>query len=1601
MRACNNFNLHNQTYVIMNRNYLLLIVAFLFSNYAFSQTASVQIIHNSPDPAVSTVDVYVNQGATPALDDFEFRTATGFIDLPAGVELQFGFAPANSSGPQDIILSLDPLTLTEGATYVATANGVLNPDDFNTFTNTNIGFNLDIWATGQTAASMPEMVDIIAFHGSTDAPAVDVVVGGAPLIPNLNFRAYSGYAGVPPAKYILNVTPAGANETIVASYMADLSGLTGGAAVVFASGFLDPSTNQDGEAFGLFAALPDGTVLELPAVNAPSMVINEVDYDQAGGDTAEFIELFNNGSEDVNLFGTSIDLWNGSNSQQYNSIALNDATVPAGAYYVVCFGENNAAYCDQSVAGGSVQNGGPDAIALAFQGQIFDALSYEGTIENVSEGSGDDLVDISAIDNFGLARIPNGFDSDNNGADFRAQCITPGAGNDSADFSCIAATANVQIIHNSPFAGTDAGPVVDIYLNGLPTLAAVPFRAATGFLALPAGVDVEVAIAVSPSTSVNDAIATFPLGALTEGENYIVIANGIVGDPNTPFNLEVKAGAKTVADDAATVEFQAFHGSPDAPNVDIGVRTVGTIFGDVAFGQFSDYIAVAPALYYVDVRAAGSPDIVATYAADLSGLVGGAATVFASGLLGNTPNFGLFAALPDGTVIELPAASVARVQVIHNSPSPTVDIYGNDDILLDDFAFRTASPFIFLPAGVEINLGVALDNSTSAADAIANFPVTLENGGTYVVTANGIVGDPDFPFGLAINDMGQERAADGEVEIAVLHGSPGAPNVDVDARLVGTLFTDVEYGEYDGYIAVPEDLYYLDVRATGSTDVVATFEANLAGLGGNAITVFASGLLGGDPAFGLFAALADGTVVELPATGAARAQIIHNSPSGTVDIYVDGALVLDDFEFLTATPFGWFRADIPVDIAVAPPTSTSVDDAIATFEDIVFEDRSTVVVVAAGEVANGTFDLFISEGKEASADPATFEAKVFHGSPDAPAVDVDDFFAGNVISDIAFGEFTDDYIGLLPQPFVLELLPAGTQDLVAQFFFNLTGGQGLAGVVFAGGFLAEDGDPRINLYVALSNGTVIPFIPVTLAQTIHNSAAAGAEVVDLYANGGIFVDDFAFQTATPYTFIVTRTPITIGVAGPTSTGPEEVFLNLPAVTLEDGKFYNIIAAGIPGDATTPFELFVQDNGRLGSESAATLDVSVFHGATDAPAVDVVARGIGTLLDGLAYGSYSDDYTSIPPANYFLEIRPDGSEETLVGTFNIDAQAFGGASAVIFASGTLSPDDDKDFDLLAALPDGTVLRLTPVAQAQVIHNSPTPTVDVYANDALFLDDFAFRSASPFVDLPTRVGIDLAVAGENSTSSADAIANFDGVTLEDGKVYIIMATGVVGDPDTPFDLAIFDEGRTASDGGVDLLLYHGSPDAPEVDVVAQGVGVIYDNVEYGEFDGYLNVPANTYTLDVTPSNDNDVIVKRYTADVTGLEGGAATVFASGFLGSEEPADGFQVWVALPDGTTFPLDELVSTNELANEVRSFTIIPNPARDLAEVNYSLDATLDVTLNIYDATGRLIQSQYAGKQNEGAYTYPLDVSRLAAGLYNYSIVTPQGILTKRFTVVK
>jgi len=168
-----------------------------------------------------------------------------------------------------------------------------------------------------------------------------------------------------------------------------------------------------------------------------AIIINEIDYDQPGTDTAEFIELFNTGTSTVSLDGYSISLVNGSNASSYRTIDLSGFSIDASDYFVTCGDASLVANCDYSftTTSGWFQNGAPDAVGLYQDTDLVDSLSYEGTLSPFTEGDALTLSD-SNSEMGSIARIFNGMDSNNNAIDFQLGCSTPGSANISGTGDC-------------------------------------------------------------------------------------------------------------------------------------------------------------------------------------------------------------------------------------------------------------------------------------------------------------------------------------------------------------------------------------------------------------------------------------------------------------------------------------------------------------------------------------------------------------------------------------------------------------------------------------------------------------------------------------------------------------------------------------------------------------------------------------------------------------------------------------------------------------------------------------------------------------------------------------------------------------------------------------------------------------------------------------------------------------------------------------------------------------------------------------------------------------------------------------------------------------
>jgi large repetitive protein len=192
-------------------------------------------------------------------------------------------------------------------------------------------------------------------------------------------------------------------------------------------------TRADGAAGTVDVAVGASNLIELrcladgsPPPPAGGLVVNEIDYDQVGADTAGFVEIANAGSTAATLDGIALVLVNGGDGTEYARVALT-GSLAAGAYLQLEI---------------EAQNGAPDGVALIDTAShaLLDALSYEGAITaatidgqtyDLVEGTAlaDTVVDSNTVDG-SLSRIPDKQDGNDAASDWEfTSTKTPGAAN--------------------------------------------------------------------------------------------------------------------------------------------------------------------------------------------------------------------------------------------------------------------------------------------------------------------------------------------------------------------------------------------------------------------------------------------------------------------------------------------------------------------------------------------------------------------------------------------------------------------------------------------------------------------------------------------------------------------------------------------------------------------------------------------------------------------------------------------------------------------------------------------------------------------------------------------------------------------------------------------------------------------------------------------------------------------------------------------------------------------------------------------------------------------------------------------------------------------
>jgi hypothetical protein len=205
---------------------------------------------------------------------------------------------------------------------------------------------------------------------------------------------------------------------------------------------------------------------------------------------------------------------------------------------------------------------------------------------------------------------------------------------------------------------------------------------------------------------------------------------------------------------------------------------------------------------------------------------------------------------------------------------------------------------------------------------------------------------------------------------------------------------------------------------------------------------------------------------------------------------------------------------------------------------------------------------------------------------------------------------------------------------------------------------------------------------------------------------------------------------------------------------------------------------------------------------------------------------------------------------------------------------MSTEMDTETETSTSAPETAMLR--------VAHLSPdAPAVDVSVDGSAVLEGVSFGAVSEYLEVPvgTRT-VTIAAADDPSTVA------FEGDLDVTEGTFTVAAVGELAE-DSFEPLVLSDDNTVPADDTARVRVVHASPDAPAVDITAGG-DALFDGVAYQE-SGYVEVPANTYTLNVrgdTESNDGESVAS-FDAELNG--GTVYTIFAAGYLSpDDEPAD-----------------------------------------------------------------------------------------------------------------
>jgi hypothetical protein len=571
---------------------------------------------------------------------------------------------------------------------------------------------------------------------------------------------------------------------------------------------------------------------------------------------------------------------------------------------------------------------------------------------------------------------------------------------------------------------------------------------------------------------------------------------------------------------------------------------------------------------------------------------------------------GLLAASPAGAV-----GGTTNTTVVHGIPGLTVDVYVDGSLALDDFAPGTVAGPLTLPAGSHAVAITAADAADDSSPVLAADVVLVAGADMSIVAHLTAAGDPTVS--VFTNDTSDLAAGDGRITVRHLAAAPA-----VDVLAGGSVaFAGLQNGD-SAAADLPAGTLPVSLNAAGTSTQAfpASGTVDVALPAGVNLVVYAIGDLGAMTFDLVTQTIGEGTI------GApSQISVVHGVPGLTVDVYVGGVLLLEDFAPATvAGPVLLPAGTYDIEVFAADAAYEAGMGAIFV-DDAVVPGGANISVVAHLDAAGApTASIFVNDTSAIADGEARL---VVRHTAKAPTVDVvtgSTKLADSISNDpTAESQQVDVPAGTYPVTVNAEDDPNPAVDLG-----DVTLPEGQATIVYAIGELGTsfgvavqsivglgaDGafddsgatafysdDVRTLLQLGITNGTSATTYSPDVCIPREQMAAFLVRTLNLPASD---VDAFDDDEDSPFEDEINAlaaSGITTGTSA-TTYSPED------CVTREQMALFLMRAFSVPAAAV---DAFPDDDGRTGESAIDALFAAGITKGTSATTYspdDVVTRG---------------------------------------------------------------------------------------------------------------------------------------------------------------------------------------------------------------------------------------------------------------------------------------------------------------------------------------------------------------------------------------------------------